>query len=237
MRFGVVVFPGTWSDRDFHHVISEVLGEPVRYVWHRDRDLSGLDCVILPGGFSYGDYLRAGAVAGRSPVVDALGDFAGRGGFVLGSCNGFQILCEAGLLPGALLRNDCLQYRCEMAHLRVEDAETPFTRGLRRGQVLSLPISHGEGRYHADPATLATLRRNRQVVFRYATPDGQVTAAANPNGSLENIAGLVNERGNVLGLMPHPERAAEPALGGTDGLLPFHSLLGAVVEDGSFRGR
>lgn len=237
MRFGVVVFPGTWSDRDFYHVIAEVLGEPVRYVWHRERDLSGLDCVILPGGFSYGDYLRAGAVASRSPVVEALGEFAGGGGLVLGSCNGFQVLCEAGLLPGALLRNDCLQYRCAPVCLRVENAGTPFTRGLRPGQVLRMPISHGEGRYHADPATLAELHRQRQVVFRYATADGQVAAAANPNGSLDGIAGLVNRTGNVLGLMPHPERAAEPALGGVDGLVLFHSLLDGVVEDGSFLRR
>jgi phosphoribosylformylglycinamidine synthase len=237
MKFGVVVFPGTWSDCDFHYVISEVLRQPVRYVWHRERDLAGLDCVILPGGFSYGDYLRAGAVAGKSPVVEALPDFAAAGGHVLGSCNGFQILCEAGLLPGALMRNECLQYRCQSTHLRVENAETPFTRGLRVGQVLTMPISHGEGKYYADPPTLAALARNRQVVFRYATAEGQVTRAANPNGSLDNIAGLVNEDGTVLGLMPHPERAAESVLGSSDGLLIFQSLLGSLVEDGSFLKR
>src|SRR5213083_2370207 len=257
MRFGVVVFPGTWSDCDFHYVISEALHQPVKYLWHRDRDLSGFDCVILPGGFSYGDYLRAGAVAGRSPVVDALPDFVARGGYVLGSCNGFQILCEARLLPGALMRNECLQYRCQSTQLRVENVETPFTRGMRAGQVLTMPISHGEGKYYAEPDTLAALRRNRQVVFRYATegkyyaePDtlaalrrnrqvvfryataeGQLTKAANPNGSLENIAGIINEDGTVLGLMPHPERAAERAMGGTDGLLIFQSLLGTLVED------
>ena len=237
MRFGVVVFPGTWSDCDFHYVISEVLHQPVKYVWHRDRDLSGFDCVILPGGFSYGDYLRAGAVAGRSPVVDALPDFVARGGYVLGSCNGFQILCEARLLPGALMRNECLQYRCQSTQLRVENVETPFTRGMRAGQVLTMPISHGEGKYYAEPDTLAALRRNRQVVFRYATAEGQLTKAANPNGSLENIAGIINEDGTVLGLMPHPERAAERAMGGTDGLLIFQSLLGTLVEDGSFLKR
>jgi phosphoribosylformylglycinamidine synthase subunit PurQ / glutaminase len=237
MRFGVVVFPGTWSDCDFHHVISEVLHQPVKYVWHRDRDLSGFDCVVLPGGFSYGDYLRAGAVAGKSPVVDALPDFIARGGYVLGSCNGFQILCEAGLLPGALMRNECLQYRCQSTHLAVANVETPFTRGMRVGQVLSMPISHGEGKYHADPDVLAALKRNRQIVFRYATAEGQITKAANPNGSLENIAGIVNEDGTVLGLMPHPERAAERAMGGTDGLLIFQSLLGTLVEDGSFLKR
>ena len=233
MNFGVVVFPGTWSDCDFHYVISEVLRQPVRYVWHRDTDLSSLDCVVLPGGFSYGDYLRAGAVAGRSPVVEALREFIARGGFVLGSCNGFQILCEAGLLPGALLRNECLQYRCQSTHLVVENVETPVTRGLRRGQVLTMPISHGEGRYHADAETLARLKERHQIVFRYATAEGRLTRDANPNGSLENIAGVMNETGTVVGLMPHPERAAEAAMGGTDGLLLFQSLLTSLVEDGS----
>jgi phosphoribosylformylglycinamidine synthase len=217
MKFGVVVFPGTWSDCDFHYVLSEVLHQPVRYVWHRDRTLDDLDCVILPGGFSYGDYLRAGAVAGRSPVVDALRPFTARGGFVLGSCNGFQILCEAGLLPGALMRNECLQYRCQSVHLTVDNAETVFTRGLA-GRVLAMPISHGEGKYYADA-------------------DGRVTRAANPNGSIDNIAGVVSEDGNVLGLMPHPERAAERAMGGTDGLALFQSLLDSLVEDGSFLRR
>jgi phosphoribosylformylglycinamidine synthase len=229
-----VVFPGTWSDCDFHHVIGEVLRQPVTYVWHRDTDLSGFDCLILPGGFSYGDYLRAGAVAGRSPVVEALPDFVAGGGLVLGSCNGFQILCEARLLPGALMRNECLQYRCQSTHLLVENTETPFTRTTRPGQVLKMPISHGEGKFYADPETLRRLRDKGQIVFRYCTEDGRVTKEANPNGSLDNIAGIVSEDGSVLGLMPHPERAAESALGGTDGLLILHSLLGSLVEDGSF---
>jgi phosphoribosylformylglycinamidine synthase subunit PurQ / glutaminase len=237
MRFGVVVFPGTWSDCDFHYVVSEVIRQPVKYVWHRDRDLSDLDCIILPGGFSYGDYLRAGAVAGRSPVVEALPEFLARGGHVLGSCNGFQILCEAGLLPGALMRNECLQYRCQSTYLVVDNVDTPFTRALRPRQILQMPISHGEGKYHADPETLRTLHQRNQIVFRYATAEGKVTKAANPNGSLENIAGIVNEEGTVLGLMPHPERAAESAMGGTDGLLLFHSLLGSLVEDGTFSKR
>ena len=237
MKFGVVVFPGTWSDCDFHHVVSEVLHQPVKYVWHRERDLGDVDCVILPGGFSYGDYLRAGAVAGRSPVVDAIREFAAKGGLVLGSCNGFQILCEAGLLPGALLRNECLQYRCQSTHLVVDNVDTPFTRGLRAGQVLTMPISHGEGKYHVDAPTLAAMRARNQIVFRYATADGQVTRAANPNGSFENIAGIVNEAGTVLGMMPHPERAAEAVVGGTDGLLLFQSLLGSLVEDGTFLKR
>jgi phosphoribosylformylglycinamidine synthase len=237
MRFGVVIFPGTWSDMDFHHVISEVLHQPVEYLWHRDTDLSRYDVLILPGGFSYGDYLRAGAVAGRSPVVAALPEFVARGGLVLGSCNGFQILCEAGLLPGTLLRNECLQFRCQTTHVTVEQTETPFTRGLRRGQVLKMPIAHGEGRYHADPATLRALIEKNRVVFRYATETGEITAAANPNGSTWNVAGVSNEDGTVVGLMPHPERAAESAIGSTDGLQLFHSLLGSLVENGSALGR
>jgi len=237
MNFGVVVFPGTWSDCDFHYVIGEVLHQPVRYVWHRDTDLAGFDCVILPGGFSYGDYLRAGAIAGRSPVVEALTDFVAGGGLVLGSCNGFQILCEATLLPGVLMRNECLQYRCQSTYLSVENSETAFTRVMRPGQVLKMPISHGEGKYFADRETLARLKENGQVVFRYCTEDGRVTKEANPNGSFENIAGVINEAGTVLGLMPHPERAAESALGGTDGVLIFQSLLGSLVEDGSFSKR
>jgi len=234
MNFGVAVFPGTWSDADFHHVISQVLHQPVRYVWHRDTDLRGLDCVILPGGFAYGDYLRVGAVAARSPVMRALLDFVAGGGLVLGSCNGFQILCEAGLLPGALMRNECLQYRCQSVHLRVENAHTPFTGGLREGQVLTMPISHGEGKYHVDPGTLRRLKDRGQIVFRYTTVEGQLSPDANPNGSLDSIAGVMNESGTVLGMMPHPERVAEPALGGTDGLLIFHSLLGRLVEEGTF---
>jgi phosphoribosylformylglycinamidine synthase len=237
MRFGVVVFPGTWSDCDFHYVISEVIRQPVKYVWHRDRNLADLDCVVLPGGFSYGDYLRAGAVAGRSPIVEALPSFVARGGMVLGSCNGFQILCEAGLLPGTLLRNECLQFRCQWTHVAVEQTESPFTRGLRRGQVLKMPIAHGEGRYHAEPALLRQLRDRDQIVFRYTTETGEVTAGANPNGSIWNIAGVSNEEGTVVGLMPHPERAAESAMGGTDGLQIFHSLLGSLVEDGTFLKR
>ena len=233
MRFGVVVFPGTWSDCDFHYVIGEVLQQPVKYVWHRDRNLAEFDCLVLPGGFSYGDYLRAGAIAGRSPVVEALPEFVARGGVVLGSCNGFQILCEAGLLPGALMRNECLQYRCQSTHLLVENTDTAFTRAIRPGQVLRMPISHGEGKYHAEPHVLATLKKQNQIVLRYCTEDGGVTRAANPNGSVENIAGIVNDEGTVFGLMPHPERAAETAMGGTDGLMIFHSLLGSLVEDGS----
>lgn len=237
MNFGVVVFPGTWSDCDFHYVIGEVLHQPVRYVWHRDANLADFDCLILPGGFSYGDYLRAGAVAGRSPVVEALHEFTARGGLVLGSCNGFQILCEARLLPGALMRNECLQYRCQSTHLIVENADTAFTRSMRPGQVLKMPISHGEGKYHADAETIRALKAKNQIVFRYCTENGRVAKEANPNGSMDNIAGVINEEGTVLGLMPHPERAAEAAVGGTDGTLIFHSILNTLVEDGSFLKR
>jgi phosphoribosylformylglycinamidine synthase len=237
MRFGVVIFPGTWSDMDFHHVVSQVLQQPVEYLWHRDTDLSRFDCLILPGGFSYGDYLRAGAIAGRSPILSGLPDFVRGGGLVLGSCNGFQILCEAGLLPGTLVRNECLQFRCQWTHVIVEQTESPFTRGLRRGQVLKMPIAHGEGRYHADPVTLRALKEQGQIVFRYATEAGEVTPAANPNGSVWNIAGVCNEEGTVVGLMPHPERAAESSVGSTDGLLLFNSLLGSLVENGTVLGR
>ena len=226
MRFGVVVFPGTWSDRDFGVALRESLEQDVRFVWHRERDLSGLDCVVLPGGFAYGDYLRTGAIASRSPVMESVVTYAERGGLVFGSCNGFQILCEAGLLPGALLRNDHLEFRCEWTHLRVENADTPFTRACSVGDALGMPVSHGEGRYYADPRDLRDLELNSQVVFRYANADGVPTAESNPNGSFNNIAGIINKRGNVLGMMPHPERAAAELLGGTDGLRIFHSILG-----------
>lgn len=226
MRFGVVVFPGTWSDRDFGVALRESLEQDVRFVWHRERDLSGLDCVVLPGGFAYGDYLRTGAIASLSPVMDSVVTYAERGGLVFGSCNGFQILCEAGLLPGALLRNEHLEFRCEWTHLRVENADTPFTRACSVGDALGMPVSHGEGRYYADPKDLRDIELNSQVVFRYANADGVPTAESNPNGSFNNIAGIVNKRGNVLGMMPHPERASAELLGGTDGLRIFHSILG-----------
>jgi len=233
----VVTFPGSNDDRDARAAIRGVLGDEAVRLWHKDRSLGGVDCVVLPGGFSYGDYLRAGAVAGRSPIVEALPGFVARGGLVLGSCNGFQILCEAGLLPGTLLRNECLQFRCQWTHVAVEQTESPFTRGLRRGQVLKMPIAHGEGRYHAEPALLRQLRERDQIVFRYATEAGEITAGANPNGSVWNVAGVCNEEGTVVGLMPHPERAAETTVGSTDGLLLFHSLLGSLVENGSVLGR
>ncbi len=225
MRFGIVVFPGTWSDTDCYHAVKSVLQQEAEYVWHNADELSGYDCVILPGGFSYGDYLRPGAIARFSPVMDAVGRFAASGGLVIGICNGFQILCEAGLLPGALLRNQHLQYRCQWTRLRVERADTPFSRRCRPGQVLQVPVSHGDGNYYADAATLARLEEEGRVLFRYCEPSGAVTESANPNGSAHNIAGIVSEGGNVLGMMPHPERSCELILGSTDGNLIFQSIV------------
>ena len=229
-RYAIVVFPGTWSDTDWHAAITDVLGETAEYVFHKQTSLAGFDCVVLPGGFSYGDYLRPGAIARFSPVMSAVVDFARAGGPVLGSCNGFQVLCESGLLPGALMRNGSLQFRCQEQHLRVERAAAPFTSLARPGDVLSIPISHGDGNYYADDATLEALEANGQIAFRYCTPDGVVDDGANPNGSRGNIAGITNEAGNVLGLMPHPERAVEAALGGTDGLVVLRSLQEAAHE-------
>ena len=229
MKFGVVVFPGTWSDRDWGHVIQNVLGAELVYLWHKDRELHGVDCVVLPGGFSYGDYLRTGALARFSPVMDSIASFSAQGGLVWGSCNGFQILCEAGLLPGALIRNQCLEFRCEWAYVRCDQPRTPYTWRLERQQVISLPIAHGQGNYVADPETLRDLEHNGQIVFRYCDPHGEPTPEANPNGSMNNIAGIVNRQGNVLGMMPHPERCAEAELGGTDGLPLLRSVLGATT--------
>jgi phosphoribosylformylglycinamidine synthase len=229
MRFGVVVFPGTWSDGDCYHALKDVFQQPVEYVWHKERDLSRFDCVILPGGFSYGDYLRTGAIARFSPVMQALEGFIARGGLVLGICNGFQILCEARLLPGVLMRNSHLQFRNQWVNIRVENPQTPFTQACERGQVLRVPISHGEGNYYVDEETLRRLEAQGRVVFRYSTPEGAITDDANPNGSLGNIAGIVNEQGNVLGMMPHPERCVEELLGGTDGRAIFASLLKSAV--------
>jgi phosphoribosylformylglycinamidine synthase I len=222
-RIAVAVFPGTWSERDFAHVAT-TLGWEARLVWHTDTDLGDPDAVVLPGGFAHGDHLRTGAIARFSPVMKAVSDFATAGGPVLGSCNGFQILCEAGILPGVLLRNDHLEFRCDWQGLRVEHAAGPWLAEFDAGEPIRLPISHGEGRFHADPATLDDLERSGRVALRYADEAGAVTPDANPNGSLRSIAAIVNERGNVLGLMPHPERASESELGGTDGLRLFRSL-------------
>jgi len=228
LKFGVVVFPGTWSDADCYHVLDDVLGQQVDYLWHKETSLAGYDCIILPGGFSYGDYLRAGAIARFSPVMAGVKKFADSGGLVLGICNGFQILCESGLLPGVLMRNEHLQFRCQWVNLRTERVSTPFTKSCVPGQVLRVPISHGEGNYFADQATLAELEDKGRIVFRYSNERGEITPEANPNGSLNNIAGIVNADGNVLGMMPHPERCCEPEVGGTDGIFIWRSMLESV---------
>ncbi|HLN61186.1 MAG TPA: phosphoribosylformylglycinamidine synthase subunit PurQ [Symbiobacteriaceae bacterium] len=229
MRFGVVVFPGTNCEMDAYHALKHVLGQEARYVWHQDRDLSDLDAVVIAGGFSYGDYLRTGAIARFSPVMEAVSDFASQGKLVLGICNGFQILCEAGLLPGVLTRNAHLQFRCAWTHLRVENNNTAFTGACQPGQVLKVPVNHGEGNYFADPETLAELNRNGQILFRYTTADGEVTPESSPNGSLENIAGIINRQGNVAGMMPHPERACEAILGSADGQSIFLSMVNQIT--------
>jgi phosphoribosylformylglycinamidine synthase len=214
---------------DAYHALREVVGVQADYVWHQERDLSGYDAILIAGGFSYGDYLRTGAIARFSPVMESIAEFAARGGLVLGICNGFQILCEAGLLPGVLLRNAHLQFRCGWTHLRVENAATPFTGACPVGRALKVPVNHGEGNYYADPETLADLNRHNQIVFRYSTADGDVTPESSPNGSVENIAGIINRAGNVLGMMPHPERACEPLLGSDQGAFIFKSMVNVLA--------
>ena len=225
MKFGVVVFPGSNCDHDTYHVISKVLGQPVNFIWHKTEEITGHDAIILPGGFSFGDYLRTGSIARFSPVMQAVIRFAREGGLVLGICNGFQILCEAGLLPGVLLRNRDLKFHCGHVSIRVEATDTPFTAAYQPGQVLSVPIAHGEGNYFCDEATLTELESEGRVLFRYSDEQGRITDAANPNGSLNNIAGICNRERNVLGLMPHPERAAESVLGSNDGRALFVSMV------------
>ena len=225
MKVAILVFPGTWSDTDCYHAFTDVLGHDAAYVWHKETDLSGFDSVVVPGGFSYGDYLRCGSIARFSPVMDAVREFAEEGKPVIGICNGFQILCEAGLLPGVLTRNEHLEFRCSWVDLKTENTDTPFTHLATPGQILAVPISHGEGNYQADAQTINMLERTGRVVFRYCTPEGEITPEANPNGSANNIAGIINERGNVLGMMPHPERSVEKLLGGEDGAVIFRSML------------
>ncbi len=228
MKFGIVTFPGSNCDYDAYHAVVDQLGEQAFYLWHKDTDLQGADVVILPGGFSYGDYLRCGAIARFSPIMEAVAAHAARGGPVLAICNGFQIACEAGLLPGALLRNASLKYVCEQRHLRVENVDSRFTSGYTAGQIVRIPIAHGEGRYVADDATLDRLEGEGQVVFRYVGAEGGSDERSNPNGSLRDIAGILNEQRNVLGMMPHPERAVESIIGSGDGLALFESIVGAV---------
>ena len=224
MKFGVLVFPGSNCDHDTYNVVEDLLHEPVTFLWHASEDLEGADVILVPGGFAYGDYLRTGAIARFAPVMQAVKRFAAAGGPVMGICNGFQILCEAGLLPGALMRNAGQRYICRQVHLRTETGDSFFTHGIVRGEVLQMPIGHMEGNYFCDEATLAELRRDDRVAFRYATAAGEVTPEANPNGSLDNIAGILNQGRNVLGMMPHPDRSSEALLGSAHGLRLFRSL-------------
>ena len=230
MKFAVVVFPGSNCDHDAYHATKHVLGQDAELVWHKDTSLAGADAVILPGGFAHGDYLRTGAIARFSPIMAEVTAFAAAGGPVLGICNGFQVLLEAGLLKGAMLRNRSLHFRCEFVNVKVEQLDTPFTLASRPGQVLRIPIAHGEGNYYAAPDVVASLEANRQVIFRYVTSAGDATDAANPNGSLNNIAGICNEARNVVGLMPHPERACELAVGSADGLVLLESAVRAITD-------
>lgn len=229
MKFGVVVFPGSNCDRDVAMVTEGLLGQPTRLVWHQETDLRDLDAVVIPGGFSYGDYLRCGAIARFSPVMAAVVEHAQQGKPVLGICNGFQVLTEVGLLPGALVRNRDLHFICDRVPLKVENTQTCWTKNYQPEQVITLPIAHGEGRYYADEETLKALEDHQQILFRYCDREGEITEAANPNGSLGNIAGIMNRQGNVLGMMPHPERAADPALHATEGQILFKSLLEAIA--------
>ncbi|MCP2620212.1 phosphoribosylformylglycinamidine synthase subunit PurQ [Candidatus Aminicenantes bacterium AC-334-K16] len=225
MKFGVVIFPGSNCDYDTYWVLKEVFNQETVFLWHKDHSLQGIDCVVLPGGFSYGDYLRSGAIARFSPLMQEVREFAARGGLVLGICNGFQVLLELGLLPGAMLRNKNLKFLCQFVHLKISNARTPFTNQGREGQVLRIPIAHYDGNFYAPPETMEEIKKNNQIVLQYSTPAGNVTPEANVNGSLENIAGLINKQGNVLGMMPHPERASEAVLGSEDGQIIFQSII------------
>lgn len=229
MKFGVIVFPGSNCDHDSYYAVNHAAGQPATMLWHESGDLQGCDAIIVPGGFAYGDYLRTGAIARFAAIMPAVKKFADNGGLVIGICNGFQILCESHLLPGALLRNAGLKYICKQVHLRVETQDTPFTRGLKKGEVLQVPIGHMEGNYFCDADTLSQLRKQERVVFRYCTPEGETTTAANPNGALDNIAGICNEGRNVLGMMPHPDRSSEAMLGSADGLKIFQSMVESMA--------
>ena len=235
MKFAIVVFPGSNCDHDAYHAVRHVRGQDAEFVWHKDTSLKGADVVVLPGGFSHGDYLRTGAIARFSPVMHAVGEFARAGGPVLGICNGFQILCEAHLLPGAMLRNRDLKFHCEHVCIRVEQTDTPFTSCASQGQVLRIPIAHGEGNYYAEPDVVAELETAGRVIFRYCDRQGQIADSANPNGSVHGIAGICSAGRTVVGLMPHPERACEPALGSADGLILFESVVSSLASHGALR--
>ena len=227
MKFGIIVFPGSNCDHDCYHIIKHVLEQEVDFLWHKDEIKKSYDCLILPGGFSYGDYLRPGAISRFSPIMNGVIKFAGKGGLVIGICNGFQVLMEASLLPGAMMRNKSLKFICKNVTVKVDNSSTPFTGNLKDGELLTIPIAHADGNYFADQKTLNKLKENKQIVFKYASPDGDVSDDANPNGSCLNIAGICNEEGNVLGMMPHPERCSESILGNQDGLKIFQSILSA----------
>lgn len=230
VKFGVVIFPGSNCDYDTFHVLKDVFRQKTIFLWHKSHELKGVDCVILPGGFSYGDYLRAGAIAKFSPLMQEIGEFAEKGGLVLGICNGFQVLLELGLLPGAMLRNKNLKFLCQFVHIRVENDKTPFTCSGENGQILKIPIAHFDGNYYAPPQTLEEIKKNGQITFRYCDQKGELTSEANINGSMENIAGLSNKSGNVMGMMPHPERASESILGSEDGRIIFESLIKSMAK-------
>lgn len=232
MKFGVIIFPGSNCDHDSYHAVQTATGQPATFLWHESHELENCDAIIVPGGFAYGDYLRTGAIARFAPIMQEVAKFAASGGLVIGICNGFQILCEAGMLPGALMRNAGLKYVCKQVHIRVENADTPFTNACAKGEVLQIPIGHMEGNYYCDPQTLESLKQQNRIVFRYCTTEGQITAAANPNGSLENIAGICNPGRNVLGMMPHPDRSSESLLGSADGAKIFKSMAAALVPSG-----
>jgi phosphoribosylformylglycinamidine synthase I len=233
MKFGVIIFPGSNCDHDSFYAVNHAAGQPATFLWHESSDLQGCDAIIVPGGFAYGDYLRTGAIAKFAPIMASVSKFAAGGGLVIGICNGFQILCESGLLPGALLRNSGLKYICKQVNLRVETSDTPFTNSMKKGDVLEIPIGHMEGNYFCDPATHDQLRKQDRIVFRYSTAEGEITPAANPNGSLDNIAGICNEGRNVLGMMPHPDRSSEAMLGSSDGLKIFQSIVQSLAVAGN----
>ena len=229
-KFGVVVFPGSNCDHDAYYVLNKILDYDVKFLWHKDDELNNFDVVILPGGFSYGDYLRSGAIARFSPIMNKVVEFAETGGYVIGICNGFQILLEAGLLPGVMLKNQSLQFVCKDVYLKIENSDTAFTKGIKSEKPLKIPIAHGDGNYFADEATLKSLEENEQVLFRYSSADGIVNKKNNPNGSVANIAGIINKKGNVLGMMPHPERSSDPVLRKTDGSLIFKALVNNIFN-------
>ena len=235
LKFGIVVFPGSNCDHDCYHTIKHVLGHDARFVWHEEADLSGYDCVIIPGGFSYGDYLRTGSIASLSPIMKSVSDYASAGGPVIGICNGFQVLVEAGLLPGSLIKNASLKFICKWVNLRLENNGTLFTSNMNKGDVLRMPVAHGEGNYFCTKEDLEALKENSQIVFRYCDEEGEVTDESNPNGSLYNIAGISNKEGNVLGMMPHPERCSEGLLGGEDGRAIFESVISNFHQKGGVK--